>query len=88
LVGVKLYGTLSNPTTAFVAPGVVVGLAVNSLGVPYVANTKGQIYSKSSGATWTLLTASGSIPTNAKDVIIGPDDDLYMIGKADSKVYK
>jgi hypothetical protein len=87
-VAVRVFGTPSDQVTHFVAPGIGVALAVNSLGVPYVANNKGQVYSNPAGGTWTLLTAAGSVSTDAKDVIFGPEDDLYIIGRLDSKLYK
>ena len=42
----EVYGTISNPSTTFVAPGKATSLYVSNDAVPYVVNTKGDIYKK------------------------------------------
>jgi hypothetical protein len=87
MLGVKVYGTASNAPASFVAPGTGVGLAVARTGVPYVANTSGDVYRRlTTDAAWTL--APGGQGANASNVMLGQNDELFVMSKLDQRVYE
>jgi hypothetical protein len=52
-MGIKVYGNVSDPVTTFVPPGIAVSVAVTKTGVPYITNTKNELWSKPIGGAWT-----------------------------------